>query len=1071
MLLSALILLTSCDRSEPAPAIVAVEPSLACVAGEGHLLTITGQGLGPVLIDGLTDQPSLVMPSVVLRPVQSLSGGETSARTVTVSGDRVQVLGPDRLDVTLDPGLGLEPAVYDVEVQAADGRIAVAPASLAFAGAPVIDAVAPGDICHDAGSVELTLTGRDFIVVGDLLPVVLIEGQELPALAAEDCAELPGGARACSSVVVEIAPGSLAIGPQEVSARSASPMDCADAAPVELNVRPAPVIDGVVPAQVCESATTVRVEGSGFFEGMGATLGGVEVVTDLDEDGQLVLTVPEGLLSAGTWDLTISSEGGCDAFLEDALTVSLAPVVFDVSPPVVPQGLTVRAQARVTDVFEDISAVWLIAEDGSERAPTWSWDAAEPGLIEVVLPGDLAAGTWQVIADQGEDCPGTAGASVTVSDDFALALDRVEAPFAWTYDYTSVDLYTLDPLPTGSVGLQTGARAWLVDPEGVGPTRALHGLTVRDEVQAAAVVPYLLPVDVYDLIVTNPDGSTGWLPGALRVIDEAPPSVSSVSPGTLSKVEDQAVTILGQDFRDPRVDLTCRAAGVESTAPATVESWSYSRIEATIPTTSFDESVCTVEVTNADGSWARFASISITNPAQNLFPWQVGPTLNVARRAPAAAAGRTTETQRYLFAIGGDDGDESGAMSSIESAPVGVYGDLGEWQTLPRSLPGDRTLGSIALVEDFLYLVGGSDGAAAVATTWRARILDPLDVPWFEGLSLTTSETGLGAGTWVYRVSATYAADDEVNPGGESLAGDLISVTLPDLGAAWQPTLRWTEVEDATGYRIYRSPVAGDPAGEERWLADVTGTSFTDVGGSTDESLLPLPEGSLGEWAEVAVLSTERRSPCLAQAPDPQPDPEIVYLYAFGGSDAGGEVLDSIEILPITLESDRVQSVGSWSLSELTLSEARQRCGALGVDAAWHSIVDEDQSWIYVVGGAASRTTSDTVDVFGVDPGGAIFDAGQGRRISPTRAGFASASASNFLYLFGGQNDGPSSGGTSVELEAGSPPELLNWNSLGTSLATDRYLPGSAQESAVIFVVGGSDGSGTATSSVDWTNF
>ena len=53
----------------------------------------------------------------------------------------------------------------------------------------------------------------------------------------------------------------------------------------------------------------------------------------------------------------------------------------------------------------------------------------------------------------------------------------------------------------------------------------------------------------------------------------------------------------------------------------------------------------------------------------------------------------------------------------------------------------------------------------------------------------------------------------------------------------------------------------------------------------------------------------------------------------------------------------------------------------------------------------------------------------------------------------------------------GSLPDLANWNSLGTSMSEPRYLPGSAQESAVIFVIGGETTSASASTSTDYTNF
>ena len=83
--------------------------------------------------------------------------------------------------------------------------------------------------------------------------------------------------------------------------------------------------------------------------------------------------------------------------------------------------------------------------------------------------------------------------------------------------------------------------------------------------------------------------------------------------------------------------------------------------------------------------------------------------------------------------------------------------------------------------------------------------------------------------------------------------------------------------------------------------------------------------------------------------------------------------------------------------------------------------------------------------------------------MSPARSGFGFASASDYLYAFGGQGGAPSGGGVSAELTAGTLPEVHNWNSLGISLTEDRHLPGSAQESSVIFMLGGQTSTADAT--------
>ena len=134
----------------------------------------------------------------------------------------------------------------------------------------------------------------------------------------------------------------------------------------------------------------------------------------------------------------------------------------------------------------------------------------------------------------------------------------------------------------------------------------------------------------------------------------------------------------------------------------------------------------------------------------------------------------------FVYAIGGDGGADASAMDTIEVAPVGVYGDVSDWSILPRTLPAPRTRAGIARVGRFLYLVGGHDGGGAVDTLYRALILNPLQVPRFDGMDVVGVTGGLAEGRWHYRIAARFPTDHPGNPGGESLPSEPISVTLPD---------------------------------------------------------------------------------------------------------------------------------------------------------------------------------------------------------------------------------------------------------------------------------------------------
>ncbi|MCB9777193.1 MAG: hypothetical protein H6742_01350 [Alphaproteobacteria bacterium] len=1075
-------LLAACQDRAPAPDVLSVEPELSCLPGLGVdelVLTVTGTDLAPLVADGLTDEPRLVGGAVHLRRLRDPRGSEVGNAEVVIGADsgRLQVLGPDQLELTLDPGLALDPGVWGIDVPDAAGAIGQPWTELALSGRPELTLVDPDGLCTDAQDrVALTVTGSGMVAVDGGLPRLVVGDQELEASAVDGCFDVPGGARFCTEATFDVEPGGLPIGALDLSLRNPSPVDCAEALPISLQVAPAPEIESVEPGQACTTGAELTIHGEHFVDGMELTVGGVLVEDfELLDERTLVAWLDEGVPGAGAWDVTLTTPGGCEAFAEAAVMLSLPPLVFAVDPPVVPTGAPLRITALVSDVFDEVTDVWLQDETGSRQAADWTWDAEQPGEVGIALPDTLAEGDWTIVVDQGSGCPGQAGAAFEVTDDHVIGVGAVDPAFAWTYDWTAVEIQALDPLPGGSVGFDQGIRGWLVDPSGVGASVRLAGMVWRDDATLSAVVPYGLEVGSWDLLLVDADGRSGHLPGAVAVVEDPPPRIDSVSPGTLPNSSDQAVVIRGRHFRDPTVSLTCLESGVERSYTVDVDASSATRIDATVPTTSIGEAVCVVVVVDDDGTMARYSAISVTNPAQNLFPWQAGTELNVARRAPGSVAGRSTERSRWVYAIGGDDGDATGALASVEVASVGVYGELGPWRVLSRGLPDARTLAATAIVGRFVYLVGGSGATSAdgdaVATTWRAMILDPLDVPWFDGLSLNSDADGLSAGRWTWRVAAVYADDDLSNPGGEGLAGDPVQVSLPEVEGGWKPTIRWLAVDGAVAYRVYRSAEADAPVGEEYLLAEVDALSWTDVGDAVDRSVPSQEEGALGAWAALSELTVPRRSPCVAVAPDPFPDPEIVYVYAAGGADEDGDVLDSIERLPVIVEGPRFQSTEPWEPVDARLSEARERCGAMVVDSSSHTVVGDDDVRVYFAGGVTSRRSTGTVDTAWVDEGGELQGMEEIDGMSPARAGFAAASASNFLYAFGGQNDSASTGGVSAELQPDLYPDVRNWNSLGTSLHEAKWLPGGAQESAVIIVVGGADDAGAATTSTDWTNY
>jgi hypothetical protein len=344
----------------------------------------------------------------------------------------------------------------------------------------------------------------------------------------------------------------------------------------------------------------------------------------------------------------------------------------------------------------------------------------------------------------------------------------------------------------------------------------------------------------------------------------------------------------------------------------------------------------------------------------------------------------------------------------------------------------------------------------------RAQVLDPLDAPVINDVTARRNDKGVtegvGAGVWYYRVSAVMADDDASNPGGETLASDPIGVSLPaGLDGTLVLTLYWDEIPGAKSYRIYRSPTGTETIDGVRLLAEVSGgstLSYTDSMGATQDAP-PRPLGATGEWAQMPDLSEAREAVGVAVAQDPKSASDF-HIFAVGGK--GASALSSVERLTVTSDADGKQTVASWAAAA-AISSARSELSAFAVSHVEAAQVPAGVTYIYAGGGAGAGNMASSVDVAEVKAGGALAWASTGA-MKPARAGYAGLPGAGFLFAFGGPQSMSSDGIASAEIDSGNVPQLINWNNEGVRLITERYLAGSAEESAFIYVVGGTAGGG-----------
>ncbi len=842
-------------------------------------------------------------------------------------------------------------------------------------------------------------------------------------------------------------------------------------------------VGSVSPKETCIGTQTITLLGTGF---------GVGTLVYLGEQAAANITVVSAEevkatfndLQPGKYALTVSNGGICVATLPDAVTIIAKPSLFFVDPPVAYNGISVQVTAFVTNIQGGGVTFFGIRPSGTQQgfvALQYNFSPDSPRRVKAIVPSGLTPGLYDVQLEVAVGCGAILEEALSITNTIAVNLTAIEPSFGWTQAATAVNLYAA-PLPAeGKTGFKSLPRAYL-NPTNPGPNELAAGIGAIgfvDETRLTGVVPKGLKVGFYDLVVVNPDGGVGLLKNAFGVTEAAPPVINSVSPGSVPNNIQPDVTILGKNFYGPALHLTCKApAGQTTSLQGVVKNWNATSISAQAPTKGLAAgTVCLVRVTNADGSYWEYSALGITTSSENLEPMVFVSSMATPRRAPAVVTARATTTAQFLYALGGDSGSASGALGTIEAAPLDPYGVLGSWRSIPGGLAAPRTLATAVRAGQFLYLAGGNDGNGPVSSVLRARVLAPQDAPALDDLTLDLGATGLTNGVWYYRVSAVKSAADPDNPGGETLPSDPLPVFVPPgLPGPLVPTVYWKSVSNAAAYRIYRSPSPGMAAGSERLVTTVDGTtgSWTDFGTPVQLAVKAPTIGDLGAWHSLPSLKKAREGAQMAYAADPG-NATLAYLYVVGGRTADGTPLPTYEVLKLDASTGRPAAGADWiEVIENPLSVGRWQLALFVVDGSVTTHTAPGDVWLFAGPGMGSGgTLLSNVDGARVQAGGLLTTWGASAALAPALVGCGFAAAANQLWAFGGQNAKPSVGGKSAQLcgvgsNCGALPNLASWNA-GVQLKQDRYLMGSTVGAAHILIVGGVASGNQPLSSVETT--
>jgi hypothetical protein len=671
----------------------------------------------------------------------------------------------------------------------------------------------------------------------------------------------------------------------------------------------------------------------------------------------------------------------------------------------------------------------------------------------------------------------------------ALSVNAVTPRFAWKDGKTPITITGTGFTSTPKVFLGTGTST----------TQVHHAAFVSATSMTAIIAAGAFSSGTYDLQIVNPDGCGATLSSAIKVVDQAPPTVLSVEPSAGTNQNDVPVTITGCHFDANATVSIVTSTGTVTPMPAPTGYTAGPNDErcGNTPLYTMNAVVQTktsglvpgaylVRVTNpTPETFGEYASFVVSNPSGNPGAPEAASPFVVGRRSLALVAGRIDDANRYLYAIGGENaaGD---ALDSIEVAQVDRFGQLGKWVVQKNKLPVALSGAAAVRSGKYIYVVGGTsakNGTGGLApagtpsaTVYRASILSSSGAPIVKdppGVATGPDAGGtLAKGTWYYKVSAVTA------DGEESLASDEVVATLTENGAV---TLEWTAPEGVTpsSYKIYRSAAADGVSQSEVLLETVTAPTlkYTDNGSKTpDANATYLAAGATGRWvAEPNALKTARLD---ASAVAVQAAGGNVYLYVTGGWASGH--LASIEYAQVQNDG----TIGEFTAGPELVS-ARMRHGTQVLDRSTGPVdfvgdagANANTSFLVVAGGrgTSSLDTGLSVEyaVVGADgvPGAWKAATGFGERDA---LGFGIANGWFYAFVGAGINGNninyvQTAASSQASAITATSFTLGSWNSVGSFLSSvpngKRGRIGLTAESAYFYLAGGTTNDTDALSDV-----
>jgi len=757
----AVLAVVACSSSTdgPTPNIASVMPVPLCDAQRDITVTITGSGFSPIVKDGLTSNPSVVMPRVVL-----LAG--TTPTEIPAAGVSLGDASGTLLVVKLPTAL-LAPGSYDVQVINPDGHSDTLAGGLIVDPPPHITGVNPSSGAV-GNTITVTLIGTGF---RSGMTVTL---DATPTVAATNLTVAPDGLSAQATFALAgVTPGVYGITVDNLDG-------CTDtlAASFTVYVEHTFTVTGIDPPFGCTCSTTsVTLSSPGGFVSTPVIemrpTGQAGPVTRMTRvalvDVSTLTAVVPAALALGDYDVTVlnpPTDGGVARLDRGFRVVSMpVPQIEAIIPgrgapaatnfPMEIVGANFRNPVKVELLDRTLTVVASVASVAPTSATRIDATFATLPLIEdayLVRVTDLDENTYStysafIVGSTGSNgkLHGFTEISALVTPRRLLAGASARDDLGNTYLYAiggdtgGATPTALDSIEVSQLSKFGALGAWqqLRSPN--------HLATPRVAPVAVAVPLYgvgspYVPIKTYIYVTGGQDAAgtvLGTIERAMVLRSEDAPIVTSAAvsttPGSLADgtwyykvsavlasgdadnpggetvASDEAILTIGSNTA---IELAWSAVTVNGVTAAMYRVY---RTPAANGSSQQEQLIATVSGTSYTDTGAT-AQAERPLPAGALGKWVAQTPTHAARWGHQAAVITDSTGAKFLHVLGGKSNLTTGYLSTIEVAPINSMGQLGTFvSTGTTAMATARAF--FSLVVETSANVAGFTGVARLITT------------------------------------------------------------------------------------------------------------------------------------------------------------------------------------------------------------------------------------------------------------------------------------------------------------------------------------------------------------------